>query len=59
CGVGLRLKSPSVTTKLAKHLISDHINGDPTLKPNQIISLFRKTYGSNIKYHHARRGKEA
>ncbi|XP_026431529.1 uncharacterized protein LOC113328723 [Papaver somniferum] len=24
-----------------------------------IMSLFKKTYGSNIKYHHARRGKEA
>ncbi|XP_026384095.1 uncharacterized protein LOC113279634 [Papaver somniferum] len=30
-----------------------------SLKPRQIISLFKKTYGSNIKYHHARRGKEA
>ncbi|XP_026383647.1 uncharacterized protein LOC113279157 [Papaver somniferum] len=29
-----------------------------SLKPRQIISLFKKTYGSNIKYHHARRGKE-
>ncbi|XP_026378619.1 uncharacterized protein LOC113273065 [Papaver somniferum] len=28
------------------------------LKPRQIMSLFKKTYGSNIKYHHARRGKE-
>ncbi|XP_026428308.1 uncharacterized protein LOC113324197 [Papaver somniferum] len=35
------------------------IQGDPTLKPKQIMSLFKKTYGSNIKYHHARRGKEA
>ncbi|XP_026399867.1 uncharacterized protein LOC113295757 [Papaver somniferum] len=32
---------------------------DPRLKPRQIMSLFKKTYGSNIKYHHARRGKEA
>ncbi|XP_026400632.1 uncharacterized protein LOC113296545 [Papaver somniferum] len=31
---------------------------DPSLKPKQIMSLFKKTYGSNIKYHHARRGKE-
>ncbi|XP_026439316.1 uncharacterized protein LOC113338004 [Papaver somniferum] len=30
-----------------------------SLKPRQIMSLFKKTYGSNIKYHHARRGKEA
>ncbi|XP_026428338.1 uncharacterized protein LOC113324233 [Papaver somniferum] len=35
------------------------IQGDPTLKPKQIMSLFKKTYGSNIKYHHAPRGKEA
>ncbi|XP_026410844.1 uncharacterized protein LOC113306071 [Papaver somniferum] len=59
CGVGLRLKSPAVTTKLVKHLITDNIQGDPTLKPRQIMSPFKKTYGSNIKYHHARRGKEA
>ncbi|XP_026410330.1 uncharacterized protein LOC113305523 [Papaver somniferum] len=59
CGVGLRLKSPVVTTKLVKHLIVDSIQGDPTLKPKQIMSLLKKTYGSNIKYHHARRGKEA
>ncbi|XP_026411173.1 uncharacterized protein LOC113306454 [Papaver somniferum] len=59
CGVGMRLKSPVVTTKLVKHLIADSIQGDPTLKPKQIMSLFKKTYGSNIKYHHARRGKEA
>ncbi|XP_026410716.1 uncharacterized protein LOC113305940 [Papaver somniferum] len=51
--------SPVVTTKLFKHLIADSIHGDPTLKPKQIMSLFKKTYGSNIKYHHARRGKEA
>ncbi|XP_026416479.1 uncharacterized protein LOC113311905 [Papaver somniferum] len=43
-----------------KPLIIDEWNyGDPSLKPIQIISLFKKTYGSNIKYHHARRGKEA
>ncbi|XP_026398610.1 uncharacterized protein LOC113294428 [Papaver somniferum] len=30
-----------------------------SLKPRQIMSLFKKTYESNIKYHHARRGKEA
>ncbi|XP_026428935.1 uncharacterized protein LOC113324866 [Papaver somniferum] len=54
-----RLKSPAVLTKLVKHLIADNIHGDPTLKPRQIMSLFKKTYGSNIKYHHARRGKEA
>ncbi|XP_026416305.1 uncharacterized protein LOC113311717 [Papaver somniferum] len=54
-----RLKSPAVTTKLVKHLIADYIQGDPSLKPNQIMSLFKKTYGSNIKYHHALRGKEA
>ncbi|RZC82704.1 hypothetical protein C5167_045494 [Papaver somniferum] len=59
CGVGLRLKSHVVTTKLVKHLIADSIQGDPTLKPKQIMSLFKKTYGSNIKYHHAPRGKEA
>ncbi|RZC55729.1 hypothetical protein C5167_014579 [Papaver somniferum] len=59
CGVGLRLKSPAVTTKLVKHLIADNIQGDPSLKPRHINSLFKKTYGSNIKYHHARRGKEA
>ncbi|XP_026458547.1 uncharacterized protein LOC113359071 [Papaver somniferum] len=53
-----RLKSPAVTTKLIKHLITDNIQGDSTLKPRQIMSLFKKTYGSNIKYHHARRGKE-
>ncbi|XP_026384880.1 uncharacterized protein LOC113280476 [Papaver somniferum] len=35
------------------------LGGDPSLKPRQIMSLFKKTYGSNIKYHHARRGKEA
>ncbi|RZC92121.1 hypothetical protein C5167_028010, partial [Papaver somniferum] len=58
CGVGLRLKSPAVTTKLVKHLITVNIQGDPSLKPNQIMSLFKKTYGSNIKYHHARIGKE-
>ncbi|XP_026451424.1 uncharacterized protein LOC113351700 [Papaver somniferum] len=50
--------SPVVKTKLVKHLIVDSIQGDPTLKPKQIMSLFKKTYGSNIKYHHARRGKE-
>ncbi|XP_026459272.1 uncharacterized protein LOC113359925 [Papaver somniferum] len=50
--------SPAGTTKLVKHLIADNIQGDPSIKPNQIISLFKKTYGSNIKYHHARRGKE-
>ncbi|XP_026396832.1 uncharacterized protein LOC113291522 [Papaver somniferum] len=54
-----RLKSPAATTKLVKHLIADNIQGDPSLKPRQIMSLFKKTYGSNIKYHHARRGKEA
>ncbi|XP_026384370.1 uncharacterized protein LOC113279950 [Papaver somniferum] len=54
-----RLKSPVVTNKLVKHLIADNIQRDPTLKPKQIMSLFKKTYGSNIKYHHARRGKEA
>ncbi|XP_026433854.1 uncharacterized protein LOC113331355 [Papaver somniferum] len=58
CGVGLRFKSPAVTTKLVKHLIADNLQGDPSLKPRQIMSLFKKTYGSNIKYHHARRGKE-
>ncbi|XP_026446135.1 uncharacterized protein LOC113346821 [Papaver somniferum] len=52
-------KSPAVTTKLVKHLIADNIRRDPSLKPNQIMSLFKKTYGSNIKYHHGRRGKEA
>ncbi|RZC88519.1 hypothetical protein C5167_016378 [Papaver somniferum] len=51
-GVGFRLKSPAVTTKLFKHLIADNIQGDPSLKPRQIMSLFKKTYGSNIKYHH-------
>ncbi|XP_026450546.1 uncharacterized protein LOC113350626 [Papaver somniferum] len=59
CGVGLRLKSPAVTTKLVKHLIADNIQGDRSLKPKQIMSLFKNTYGSNIKYYHARRGKEA
>ncbi|XP_026410279.1 uncharacterized protein LOC113305458 isoform X2 [Papaver somniferum] len=59
CGVGLRLKSPAVTTKLVKHLIADNIQGDPSLKLRQIMSLFKKNYGSNIKYHHARRAKEA
>ncbi|XP_026417420.1 uncharacterized protein LOC113312903 [Papaver somniferum] len=54
-----RLKSPAVTTKLVKHLIVDNLQGDPSLKSRQIMSLFKKTYGSNIKYHHARRGKEA
>ncbi|RZC93428.1 hypothetical protein C5167_026039 [Papaver somniferum] len=34
CSVSLRLKSPPVTTNLVKHLISDHIQGDPSLKPN-------------------------
>ncbi|XP_026395964.1 uncharacterized protein LOC113290589 [Papaver somniferum] len=58
CGFGLRLKSPAVTTKLLKHLIADNIQGDPTLKLKQIMSLFKKTYGSNIKYRHAHRGKE-
>ncbi|XP_026419564.1 uncharacterized protein LOC113315509 [Papaver somniferum] len=53
-----RLKSPAVTTKLVKHLIVDNIHGDPTSKPRQIMSLFKKTYGSNIKYHHAHRGKQ-
>ncbi|XP_026399967.1 uncharacterized protein LOC113295853 [Papaver somniferum] len=52
------LKSPPVTTELVKHLIADNIQGDPSLKPNQIISLFKKTYSSNIKYYHARRGRE-
>ncbi|XP_026438578.1 uncharacterized protein LOC113337113 [Papaver somniferum] len=54
-----RLKSPAVTTKLVKHLIADNIQGDPSLKPRQIMSLFKKTNRSNIKYHHARREKEA
>ncbi|XP_026450982.1 uncharacterized protein LOC113351151 [Papaver somniferum] len=36
-----------------------HIVGDPSLKPRQLMSLFNKTYGCNIKYQHARRGKEA
>ncbi|XP_026419418.1 uncharacterized protein LOC113315343 [Papaver somniferum] len=49
----------AVTTKLVKHLIADNIQGDPILKPIQIMSLFKKTYGSNIKYHHPRRRKEA
>ncbi|XP_026410997.1 uncharacterized protein LOC113306254 [Papaver somniferum] len=53
------LKSHAVKTKLVKHLIADNIQGDPSLKPNHIMSLFKKIYGSNIKYHHARRGKEA
>ncbi|XP_026442095.1 uncharacterized protein LOC113341434 [Papaver somniferum] len=53
------LKSPTVTTKLVKHLIADNIQGDPSLKSKQIMSLFKKTYGSNIKYHQAHRGKEA
>ncbi|XP_026454477.1 uncharacterized protein LOC113355754 [Papaver somniferum] len=43
CGVGLWLKSPPVTTKLVKHFISDNIQGDPSLIPNQIISLFKNT----------------
>ncbi|XP_026398916.1 uncharacterized protein LOC113294754 [Papaver somniferum] len=47
-----------MTTKLVKHLIVGNIQGDPSLKPNQIISLFENIYGSNIKYHHARRGRE-
>ncbi|XP_026436655.1 uncharacterized protein LOC113334669 [Papaver somniferum] len=54
-----RLKSPSMTTKLVKHLIAENIHGDPSLKPKQIMSLFKKTYGPNIKCHHAPRGKEA
>ncbi|XP_026399059.1 uncharacterized protein LOC113294901 [Papaver somniferum] len=59
CGVGLRSKSHAVTTNLVKHLIADNIQGDHSLKPRQIMSLFKNTYGSNIKYHHARRGKDA
>lgn len=55
----MKLKNPPVTTKLVKHLIKDHVQGDPSLKPNQIVSIFKKTYGSNIKYHHAHRGREA
>ncbi|XP_026378200.1 uncharacterized protein LOC113272603 [Papaver somniferum] len=54
-----RLKSPSVTTKIVKYLISEHINGDPSLKPNQTILLFKRTFGSNVEYHYARTGKEA
>ncbi|XP_026419670.1 uncharacterized protein LOC113315620 [Papaver somniferum] len=49
----------TVLVVLLKYMFLLALCGDPSLKPRQIISLFKKTYGSNIKYHHARRGKEA
>ncbi|XP_026459053.1 uncharacterized protein LOC113359675 [Papaver somniferum] len=48
----------TVLVVLLKYMFLLGLCGDPSLKPRQIISLFKKTYGSNIKYHQARRGKE-
>ncbi|XP_026425497.1 uncharacterized protein LOC113321501 [Papaver somniferum] len=63
-GCGWRIHFGPVKGDISRFVLKDSnvihsIQGDPTLKPKQIMSLFKKTYGSNIKYHHARRGKEA
>ncbi|XP_026433615.1 uncharacterized protein LOC113331045 [Papaver somniferum] len=63
-GCGWRIHFGPVNGDISRFVLKDSnvihsIQGDPTLKPKQIMSLFKKTYGSNIKYHHARRGKEA
>ncbi|XP_026378353.1 uncharacterized protein LOC113272771 [Papaver somniferum] len=63
-GCGRRIHVGPVNGDISRFVLKDSnvihsIQGDPTLKPKQIMSLFKKTYGSNIKYHHARRGKEA
>ncbi|XP_026442053.1 uncharacterized protein LOC113341361 [Papaver somniferum] len=63
-GCGWRIHFGPVNSDISRFVLKDSnvihsIQGDPTLKPKQIMSLFKKTYGSNIKYHHARRGKEA
>ncbi|XP_026410020.1 uncharacterized protein LOC113305135 [Papaver somniferum] len=63
-GCGWRIHFGPVNGDISRFVMKDSnvihsIQGDPTLKPKQIMSLFKKIYGSNIKYHHARRGKEA
>ncbi|XP_026410967.1 uncharacterized protein LOC113306224 [Papaver somniferum] len=63
-GCGWRIHFGPVNGDISRFVLKDsnvihNIQGDPTLKPKQIMLLFKKTYGSNIKYHHARRGKKA
>ncbi|XP_026435791.1 uncharacterized protein LOC113333575 [Papaver somniferum] len=63
-GYGWRIHFGPVNGDISRFVLKDSnvihsIQGDPILKPKHIMSLLKKTYGSNIKYHHARRGKEA
>ncbi|XP_026399803.1 uncharacterized protein LOC113295691 [Papaver somniferum] len=55
-GCGWRIHLGPVNGDISRFVLKDS-NGD-SLKPRQIMSLFKKTYESNIKYLHARRGKE-
>ncbi|XP_026417134.1 uncharacterized protein LOC113312609 [Papaver somniferum] len=58
CGGDYKLKDPIVKKKLIKHLFKDKIQSNPSIKPKDIVVQVKSSYGINIKYHHAYKGKE-
>ncbi|MCL7042892.1 hypothetical protein MKW94_024169 [Papaver nudicaule] len=58
CGVGMRVRSPTVKKRLVDHMIHERVMHNPLIKSHDIIDYFKLDVGVNIKYHHAYNGLE-
>ncbi|OVA01553.1 zinc finger protein [Macleaya cordata] len=59
CGVGLLdLKKPPLTSKLVKELILKDVRDKPSIKPLEIVNMFKREYGFETPYYYAHAGKE-
>ncbi|MCL7040373.1 hypothetical protein MKW94_006888 [Papaver nudicaule] len=58
CGVGMRVRSPTVKKRTIDHMIHERVMHNPLIKAHDIIDYFKLDVGVNIKYHHVYNGLE-